>query len=161
MISCAYCGSVVQNKYCAYCEMTLSDRYILEDGKRLSNAIEELPHERDMFKSTKELLQLETIELLCLLRYARQYRSEIYNVRLLTHKAGTEDEELKTIQDQTYSDYEDATRKVWVIENILKDRIGYYPKKINDDFINRYNARIKQSEKNRMTIRSKINKKQA
>lgn len=161
MKTCAYCGSEVQNKYCDYCEMTLSDRYILEDGKRLSHAIDQLPLEKDMFKSTKELLQVGTIELLCLLRYARQYRSDIYNLRLLTHKAGTENKEIEEIQEKSFSDYEDATRKVWVIENILKDRIGYYPKKINDDFINRYNARIKQSEDKRMTIRSKINKKQA
>lgn len=128
--------------------MELSDRYILKEGKRLSQTIPHLPPEGDIFKGTKELLKLETIELLCLLRYARKYRSDVYNCRILTHKAEGAGGEVEGMKEKSFSDYEDATRKVWVIENILKDRIGYYPNKITSEFIDKYNDRIERSEKN-------------
>lgn len=142
--------------------MELSDKYILENGKRLNNSIEHYPEMPGIFKSTKELMQLETIELLCLLRHARNYRSEIYNVRILTHKgkkaaAGSTDmETMNEIDITTYSDYEDATRKVWVIENILKDRVGYYPKKVTENFLGKYLERIEESQTKKMFMKRTV-----
>lgn len=150
MKTCAYCGSEVKGKYCSYCDMDLIDRYILDNGNRLSQSISHLPLDQDIFKTTKELIQLETIELLCLLRIARKYRSEIYNWRILTHRAESAGGEVNEMKEKSFEDYEDATRKVWVIENIIKDRIGYYPKKVTEDFINMYNDRIEESEKKKM-----------
>ena len=72
-----------------------------------------------------------------MLKYARSYRSEVYHLRVISYKAeGNEnDQALEEIQHQSYEEYEKATRKVWIIENILKDRIGYYPVKVTDDFL--------------------------
>lgn len=56
MKTCAYCGSGVQGRFCSYCEMELSDKYILENGKRLKNSIEHYPDMPGIFKSTKELI---------------------------------------------------------------------------------------------------------
>src|SRR5699024_11599700 len=133
--------------------MNLSDKYILNDGKRLKNSIENYPDFRDIFKSTAELLQLETIELLCLLHHARNHRSDVYNLRILTNKAKEEGGDMKDIDVASYSEYEEATRKVWVFENIIKDRIGYYPQRITDSFLIMYVERIDQSQKKNMIIK--------
>ena len=157
MQTCAYCGSKVEiNKYCSFCCMQLSDRYILKDGKRLSSSIDHFPEKQGIFKNTPELLELETIELLCLLRHAREYRAEVYKLRLLGHQAEEQGGDMDEIKVQSYSDYEEATRKVWVIENIIKDRIGYYPKKVTENFLAIYLDRIQKSEQKRMVIKKEI-----
>ena len=137
--------------------MELESRFILENGKRMDNNIQQLPTEQDMFLSTKELMQRETLKLLCLLKYARKHRTEVYNWRFLTNKAH-EVEQVEEMKENSYKEYENATRKVWVIENILKQRMGYYPKSITEDFINRYVHRIKQSEKKRMIMQKSVAK---
>ena len=137
--------------------MDLSDKYILQGGKRLNNAIEYLPDQQGIFKRTKELLGLETIELLCLLRHARNHRSDVYKLRILTHKAEEQGNNMAEINAASYSDYEEATRKVWVIENIIKDRIGYYPKKVTENFLSMYLERIEKSQKKKMFIAKKVN----
>jgi len=136
--------------------MNLSDKYILNDGKRLINSIENYPDFRDIFKSTLQLLKLETIELLCLLRHARNYRSDVYKLRILGHKAKEDGGNVEHMQMQSYNDYEEATRKVWVFENIIKDRVGYFPQKINDSFLSTYLERIEQSQTKHMVIKKGI-----
>lgn len=157
MKTCAYCGSEVEGNYCFYCQMELEQRYILKNGKRLANNIQQLPSEQEIFLSTQELMQRETMELLCLLKYARKHRSDVYNWRFLTNKAN-EVEQVTEMKESSYKEYENATRKVWVIENIIKERMGYYPKSITEDFINRYYHRIKQSEKKRMIMQKSVAK---
>lgn len=91
-----------------------------------------------------------------MLRHARNYRSEIYKLRILTHKGKDQGGNMQEIEATSYSDYEDATRKVWVIENIIKDRVGYCPPKINDEFLSRYLDKIADSQKKRMTIKKAV-----
>ena len=141
MKTCAYCGTELETNFCDYCDMELEERYILHDGKRIESLIEHFPEQEGIFKNTKELLQLKTIELLCLLQHARKYRAEVYNLRLLRHQAEKQqgmNEAIEQIDKTSYSEYENATRKMWVIENIIKDRIGYYPQKITENFITLY-----------------------
>ncbi|WP_347553032.1 hypothetical protein ABFG93_22610 (plasmid) [Pseudalkalibacillus hwajinpoensis] len=91
-----------------------------------------------------------------MLKYARSYRSEVYHLRVISYKAeerGESDQTLEGIQHQSYEEYEKATQKVWIIENILKDRIGYYPVKVTDNFLQLYLHRIKQSQKKRMVLK--------
>jgi|SRR5699024_2971814 len=153
MQTCAYCGTKVNDKYCSFCDMLLTDRYILEDGQRLDTSISHYPEMQGIFKSTAELIQLETLELLCLLRHAREYRSRAYELRILTHQATAAGGDMEEIQASSYNDYEDATRKVWVIENIIADRIGYYPQKITEKFLAMYVDRIQKSQQKRMVIK--------
>jgi|SRR5690625_200544 len=156
MNTCGYCGSNLQDRYCSFCEMELTNRYILEDGKRLDTSIDFFPEKQDIFKSTKELLELETIELLCLLRHARDYRSEVYKLRLLTHQAESAGGDVQEIDAKSYKDYEEATRKVWVLENIITDRIGYYPQKVTENFLAMYLERIEKSQKKKMTMKKAV-----
>ena len=155
MKTCGYCGTNLQEHYCSFCELTLDEKHVLDAHKRVNHVIESTPDGAAIFLSTAELLTFETIELLFLLKYARSYRSEVYHLRVISYKAeGNEnDQALEKIQHQSYEEYEKATRKVWIIENILKDRIGYYPVKVTDDFLQTYLHRIKQSQKKRMVLK--------
>src|SRR5699024_2011304 len=156
MNTCGYCGSNLQDRYCSFCEMELTNRYILEDGKRLDTSIDFFPEKQDIFKNTKELLELETIELLCLLRHAREYRSEIYKLRILTHRAKEQGGDMKDIEASSYNDYEEATKKVRVIENIILDRVGYYPQKVTENLLAMYLDRIEQSQTKKMTMKKAV-----
>lgn len=155
MKTCAYCGSELEGLYCSYCELVLSEKYIHEDGKRMSHTIEAYPDESRMFKSTRELLTLETIELLYILRYARKHRSMVYHMRINIKKAAAEGNDMSKYDQASYTEYEQATRKVWVIENIIKDRLGYYPQKITEPFLASYLERIERSEGKPMKIYKK------
>lgn len=162
MFTCAFCGSEIEDKYCDFCEMQLENRYIMKDGKRLDQAKKFLgyPSRHEIYKSTKELMELETIHLLCLLREARSARADVYGMRLLRHQAEEQngmDSDVESLEKVTYSEYETATRKVWVIENIIKDRLGYFPQKVTNNFLNIYLERMEKSEKKKMTLRKAIN----
>lgn len=166
MLTCAFCGSEIKNKFCAFCEMELQDRHIMRDGKRLNQAEKFLgyPSSSQIHQSTSDLMGMETITLLCLLREARSFRAEVYKLRLLRHKAEEEtgfNEDVEEIEEYTFTEYEQATRKVWVIENIIKDRLGYFPERVTMNFLNQYIERMKRSERNHKTMKivQSINKK--
>ena len=158
MVTCGFCGSELEINYCSFCDMELEKRYILKDGQRLAQ--KELflgfPNQNEVFQSTKELMKKETIDLFCLLREARRLRAEVFKLRKIKHDAerdlGKSNNDLKQLDEATYEEYEHATRKVWVIENIIKDRLGYYPKRISKSFINGFVDRIEDSEEKIMII---------
>lgn len=164
MFTCAFCGSEVEEEYCAFCEMELTNKYIMKDGKRLNQAEKFLgyPNRSEVYKSTKELMKLETIHLLCLLREARSIRAEVYKLRLLRHQAEEQyglNEDVESLENVTYNEYESSTRKVWVIENIIKDRLGYFPEKVTNNFLNMYIERMEKSEQKKMYIKKSVNQK--
>lgn len=155
--TCGFCGTEVKEKTCGFCEMELEEHQILKNGKRFAqyNKFLGFPSEEEVYKSTKELMQKETIDLMCILREARRIRSEAYKFRKIRHDAEKElgfNEQVQDLDEQTYNEYEYATRKVWVIENIIKERLGYFPKRINNNYINGFVDRIEDSEKKRMFI---------
>lgn len=158
MNTCGFCACEIKNNFCDFCKMTLDDKHIMTDGKRFNQEENFLgyPNRYGVHKSTPELMDLETIDLLCLLREARAFRSEVYQLRLLRHKAEEQtgmNDDVKEIAETTYSEYENATRKVWVIENIIKNRLGYFPQKVTQNFLNMYLDRMEKSEKKIMKMK--------
>lgn len=164
MLTCGFCASEIKNQYCAFCEMNLKEKHIMKDGERFDQTKRfwGYPDAAEIHRSTPELMQLETIELLCLLREARSFRAECYKLRLLRHQAEEQTgitESVQSIDEHSFNEYERATRKVWVIENIIKDRLGYFPQKVTKNFLNMYLERMEESEQKKMFIRKVINKK--
>ncbi|MEK5109797.1 hypothetical protein MHI57_24335 [Cytobacillus sp. FSL K6-0129] len=153
MITCVYCATELSSKYCPFCEMELKEYQISKNGNRMSNTIDSIPAEVEIFKDTKTLMEKETIELLFLLRYARKHRSDVYNLRINVHRATNQGNDMQEYDTSSYNDYEEATRKVWVIENIIKERIGYFPSKVTEKFIHIYLGRINQSNEKKMKIK--------
>lgn len=140
--------------------MELDEKYITRNGNRINTSMDHHPPHSYIFKNTRELMELETIQLLYLLRVARKYRSEVYNLRVLRHKAEKQEgftNDVRKIEEYSWKEYENATKKVRVIENIIKIRKGYYPEFVTDRYLKTNLERIDNSQKNKMFIRKKIN----
>ncbi|MBT2688388.1 hypothetical protein J7I93_09360 [Bacillus sp. ISL-47] len=160
MKTCAYCGSTVKKMdlcdyYCSFCTMKLKLADVLEYGKRKNLMPASQPSLSDLDKSTSELMCFSTIELLFLLKFARKDRADIYKQRFIIIQAMKEGEGSFTEAEQyTFREYEKATRKCFVLENLLRERIGYYPAKLTDSYIQSLASRMKDSTKKDMVIRN-------
>lgn len=149
MKTCPYCGSGVAAEagkyYCGYCDM--KGNLPSEDGERRSRyqvkPMLSLSHD-DLKKSTPELMNYHTADILHLLKVAREERRAFFKQVSVFKKAGQETEQFKEVEKQTGDDYEDLTRKTWVLENILKDRIGYIPERVTDQLLATVYGRVEQ-----------------
>ncbi|MCM3653405.1 hypothetical protein [Metabacillus litoralis] len=141
MKTCAYCGSPVtfvdmDECYCSFCTMKLKREDVLENGKRKSLLPSSQPTLSDLNKSTPELMCFSTVELLFLLKLARKERAD----------------EFTEAAEYSFSEYEKATRKCFVLENLVRERIGYYPAKLTESYIQTLAARVEESSKKEMVI---------
>lgn len=158
MKTCAYCGSSVilmdgNDYYCSFCTMKLKYEDVQENGKRKNLLPVSQPSLSDLNKSTPELMCLSTVELLFLLKLARKERSDIYHRRYIFIRAMKEGaDEFTEAEQYTFSEYEKATRKCFVLENLVRERIGYYPAKLTESYIQTLAARMKESAKKDMVI---------
>jgi len=158
MKTCAYCGSHVtfvdRNEfYCSFCEMKLKFEDIRENGKRKNLLPSSQPSLSDLNKSTPELMCFSTVELLFLLKLARKERSDIYKQRYIIVRAMSKGAaEFTEAEKYTFSEYEKYTRKCFVLENLIRERIGYYPAKLTDSYIQTLVARMEESAKKDMVI---------
>lgn len=93
-----------------------------------------------------EKMTYHTYDLLEMLKIARTERSEAYNMLRIVLKSSNEvevDEDLKnSVEDQ----YRTFTAHVNVIQEILVDRIGYYPKRVDDKLLAKYLAKCRTSK---------------
>ena len=161
MHTCGYCSSQIKNSYCDFCDMELGKGEIQKNGCRIQKMLSYEPDQSHLQKTTRDLMKLETIELLFLLKYARENRSNLYKMRVNLHRIkeeGQSNEDLDEMYKLSYLEYENVTKKVWSIENIIKGRIGYYPKRLSDDFIEQYLNRIRESDERVMLISKKREK---
>jgi hypothetical protein len=157
MKTCAYCGSSVQsiddNYSCSFCSMTLNDQDVKENGKRKDLLPNSLPVLSDLNKSTLELMRISIIELLTLLKLARRERADIYKQRYVLIQAIKEGAtEFSETEAYAFSEYEKITRKCFVLENIIRERMGYFPSKLTESYIQNLAARIEESAQKDMVI---------
>jgi len=113
------------------------------------------PSLSDLDKSTPELMCFSTVELLFLLKLAKKERADIYKQRYIIIRAMKEGaDEFTEAEKYTFSEYEKATRKCFVLENLIWERIGYYPTKLTDSYyIQTLAARMEESAKKDMVIK--------
>jgi hypothetical protein len=157
MKTCPYCGSKIktynEHFYCEFCDMKQELDDIQENGKRKNLLPESQPSFFDLNKSTPELMRFSTFELLFLLKFARKKRTDIYKHRHLFIQAIKEGaNELAGGEQYTYQQYEKVTRKCFVLENLIRERIGYYPAKITDPYLQNLAVKMKESAKKDMVI---------
>lgn len=158
MKTCPYCGSKVeiyiQDYYCGFCEMKIDRSEVQENSQRKNLLPESQPCPSYLEKSTPELLCLSTIDLLFLLKFARKERSDIYHKRYIFIQAMKKGlNEVSDSEQYTFTEYEYWTRKCFVLENIIRERIGYVPYKLTDSYINNLAYRMEQSAEKPMIIR--------
>ncbi|UOR12625.1 hypothetical protein [Halobacillus amylolyticus] len=158
MKTCCYCGSQIepneQHYYCDFCEMKIGKANVQQDGKRKNFLQESQPSNIDAEKSTPELMTYTTIELMFMLKIARKERSDTYHTRhtfIQAMKTGAD--EFQNGERYTYDMYDYWTRKCLVLENLIRERIGYIPHKLTESYIQNLAARMEESTKKRMTLR--------
>ena len=145
MNTCKYCSSklsfVGQDKvkkqnhfYCGLCDLTFSQKDICVDRARkplVPECIDELAY---INKSTKELLKDDTITLL---HYLKTCRAEWYKMFELLNELYDKRNEtnVKEAYRNLHSEYESTTKKRFILENILAERLATVPEKITNNYI--------------------------
>ncbi|MBM7580816.1 hypothetical protein [Jeotgalibacillus terrae] len=147
--TCPYCGSEMslenQDFYCAFCVMDVAPSDVKRNHERISVRVKEFVSESYLDKTTPELMEISTYELLSLLKSVRAERTSMYQLMNAFYKARV------TLSTTDYEDsekssgeeYERITRKMFVLENIIRERLGYVPGRLTDHYLFNYLASIK------------------
>lgn len=158
MITCSYCASELKLNndaaYCSFCDIELgpNSEYGMysEDGKRKEKVKQQSLVTSETAKlPIKELYKLNPMDLLLCLKEARKERSFIFSQLRMFNKLA----EAEEIAEETGKEYEYWTRKCWTIENILINRFGYFPEKINNELVAAFTARKEKALSKEMVIR--------
>jgi len=164
--TCPYCGGNIKKKniaqyYCDFCCMALDSKIVKENRERLDIRVSECALDVHMDKTTPEIMKLSSFELLYLLKAIRKERRDMYRHMNTLYKAGEQEnidefKEYERIAGQNYMYY---TKKAFVVENIIRTRLGYVPAQITEDYLVEYLENIKNDKTDPMIIRTKRRKK--
>lgn len=159
VITCPYCGSELEQReekyYCDFCVMILGSNQVQRNHERIAVRVRDFALEVYLDKTTPELMKFSTFELLSLLKYARAERTSLYHYLNVFYKARKHEqtEEFKETEEESGKDYEKITRKMFVLENIIRQRLGYVPRRITDAYLIKYLEEIKKDKQKPMIIR--------
>lgn len=144
MYTCKYCSTnLLNNRYCPFCDMIFSEEETCIDGQRPSVIIEEIPLDEMELRHSKtsDLKNEKTLYLYYLLKICRQSTRNYF---------------ASNNQEQ----YDFFMKKKFVLENILIERIGYIPGRL-DYFVKKelkqYQEFEKKNQSNPMVIRTLLN----
>lgn len=160
LVTCPYCGSFLMEKnegkyYCAFCVMTLGKHQIQHNHKRISVRIRDFALDSYMDKTTPELMRLSTFELLSLLKSIRAERTEIYKYLNVFYRVRRKEDsdDFREKEEEAGADYERITRKMFVVENVLRQRLGYVPHRISQQYLEQYLQAMRKDKRKPMIIR--------
>lgn len=162
MQTCAYCGSGVEpvgnGLYCSFCDMEVYQDDVQTNGRRRPVQAEETVLLSFAERSTQEIMEKDSYYLILLLRLVRDERKRAYNLLRIVNKGAAVQPDtaaLQAGQDEGAKNYKYWTRKAWIIENILRDRAGYYPAKITDGLLSGILEQVQESNEKPMTFSPK------
>lgn len=160
MQTCAYCGSAVElvgnGLYCAFCDMEVYQDDVQTNGRRRPVQAEETVLLSIAERSTQEIMKKDSYYLIVLLRLVRDERKRAYNLLRVVNKGAAVQPDTAALQAGQYEgakNYKYWTRKAWIIENILRDRAGYYPAKITDGLLSGILEQVQQGNEKPMTFK--------
>ncbi|MGE7954762.1 hypothetical protein [Lysinibacillus xylanilyticus] len=159
VITCPYCGSKLEQQsekyYCNFCVMILSSNQVQRNHERISVRVRDFALDVYLDKTTPELMRYSTFELLSLLKYARAERTNIYKLMNTFYNARKQQniEEYKESEEYSGKEYEKITRKMFVLENLIRQRLGYVPHRITDAYLGKYLAAMEKDKRQPMIIR--------
>lgn len=168
--TCCYCGTKVKKinetsdmYYCSFCDMNLNVRSLCAEGKRKSFKIEEVYLDINYSKTTPELMTLSTFELLQLLQHARKIRSDSWDdcdfskklVRTMKKEKPDDKESINQAIELAKANFElytNATKKMYVFENLICERLGYIPKRVTRKYLEKYSELMEERKDTPMKI---------
>lgn len=148
--TCPYCGSGLHDEedhyFCDFCVMDISKDQVQMGGHRI-NEIHQKVDPSDIKKTTPELMTYSTWSLILLLKEARKIRASFYkDLSIARSKSrGVRDKERA---DDVAAEYQEITKRMYIIENILKKRLSYVPANLNDSYLRDYEKRMSNKKTN-------------
>ncbi|MEK4503640.1 hypothetical protein NYE55_35425 [Bacillus sp. FSL R12-0069] len=165
IVNCPYCATPIQvdkngvvQEICEFCGGRIREQQtgvlqLCQNGERFEfTKMQQQLFLEHIHQSVEELKQYHTYDLYVLLKEVREARSQTYYGLQLLNKASKEERTLQATADETGGEYEYYTRKVWVIENILLERQGFFPEKITARVLEYMGEQIRKSKKKSMRI---------
>src|SRR5699024_4702481 len=130
-MQCTYCKVKQENKkICSFCEADLTQ----ECPKKKQTLSQE-----EAYQTQPELSKYHTYDLLLLLSYLIEQRSTAYktmqSVRKAPNDVKTSCNDDDEINEYGQEYYRKTTVRKNIIEQILIDRMGYYPKRVNNKLL--------------------------
>lgn len=132
---CSYCKTenVADQSSCTFCA---ADLLATRPTQKRFIDIE------DVLKPLAQKQQYHTFDLLLMLKVARKERSDAFTTLKTILKANNEIEVPTELKSDTEGFYNDFSAHVNQIEQILVDRLGYYPKRIDQKFLESYEKKL-------------------
>ncbi|WP_191567399.1 hypothetical protein [Metabacillus idriensis] len=133
----------------------------MQNNARLEVRVREFVADHYIDKNTPELMDFSTYELIYLLKFIRKERSDMYHHMKTFHRAGEQDgtDQFKEAEKETGRNYIYLSKKMFVVENIIRKRLGYVPVRITETYLFKYLENIKNDKKGPMIIRTECGKK--
>ncbi|MDR0140187.1 hypothetical protein RFW18_20715 [Metabacillus idriensis] len=158
--TCPYCGSDIRKMnefqyFCGFCDMRVNSNKAMQNNERLEVRVREFVADHYIDKRTEELMDFSTYELLYLLKFIRKERSDMYHYMKTFNRAGELEETnpFEEIEKETARNYMYLSKKMFVVENIIRERLGYVPVRITEAYLVKYLENIKNDKKSLMSIR--------
>ncbi|MCY7522330.1 hypothetical protein [Paenibacillus larvae] len=108
---------------------------VMENGKRVPVQVDSFVTLEMAHLSTKELMNRTTYELLQLLAMVRTENEDLADAVRIAKTAYDMDASFHDLVKTVIEKQEFWMKKVFVLENILRDRLGYIPKSLNDQVL--------------------------
>jgi len=138
---CSYCKTESVNT--VTCDFCLAD---LAAARPKINELLDLSHHY----SQPELQKMHTLDLLLILKRLRDDRTNMYKTMQIIRKAPQEAQSSVDGYSELKSDginmYREITARQRTVEQLLVDRMGYFPKKVTDKLLNALNDKIRQNK---------------
>jgi hypothetical protein len=136
--------------------MKIEIRIVKENQERLEVRFRDFALDAYIDRTTPEIMTLSTFELLYLLKMIRKERNDMYHHMHVFRRASDAGSiDYKEAEKDSGRDYIYFTKKAFVVENIIRSRIGYVPARITENDLVKYLDNIKKGKKGPMMIRSK------
>lgn len=156
--TCRYCASPLatigendpqrDGRYrCDFCGLEFDRSETMVNGERRRRLLRPIVSIEDANRPTAELQHLTTYELYALLGEVRRARGSAYDLHRLAHETRIESltegvdrptaDKLKQIVNDAFSDFIYWKRKAYVLENLLIERTGTYPRRITNSFLDK------------------------
>lgn len=131
--TCKYCGtSLTEHLSCDFCQIGFSLSDVCQDHHRQTQIPEEIPILEDenevLGKNTIDFLQEKTLTLYYLLKIARKAKDNAFRAN--------ENEK-----------YQVLIKKIYVLENLIYEREGVFPKSMQDSILKKKRNEIIEFEK--------------
>src|SRR5699024_9222816 len=140
-MQCTYCKVKQENKkICSFCEADLTQ----ERPKKKQTLSQE-----EANQTTIELSKYHMYDLLILLSYLREKRSTAYktmqSVRTAQNEVKISRNDYDELNEYGQEFYREATARKNIIDQILIDGMGYYPKRVDNKLLDALESKIERN----------------